>query len=165
MDAAKGDWLTVIDQDDYFELHTFDELRRQIILQKAKDCIYTSVNVIYQNTGEIILRDCPEEGTQGKFYERAFIEKYNIRYDNVTYVEDANFGMHVKCVLVTYGLHALRLHSPTYNWLQHEGSLSDIIHKDTYFFNSQQDYIKSTIGILLDEYERISKNNKMTDEL
>jgi len=165
LEEASGEWITFIDQDDYFEDNTFDKIKRIIKTNQTQNYIITSTRMIQPNGVITNFFDRPVQGTHGKFYEKSFLNKYNISYDEVNYDEDVNFTLKVQCVLTQYGLISHELKLLTYNWLEHEGSLSDNKHKNGYFFKSLPDYMKSTLGIALDYFEKAQQENIMTDEL
>lgn len=123
------------------------------------------MKIIHIDGSTINILDCPDHGTHGKFYEKSFLNKYDIYYDDVNHDEDTNITTKVQCVLASHNLISHKLRLLTYNWVQHEGSLSDQEHKNGYWFNSIPDYMRSIFEVSLNYYEKMKKENHMTDEL
>lgn len=158
LEEAQGDWVCFCDQDDIYLDNSFDIVQDVIIKHDICNCVMT--NMYLQR------EDAPEEErmpiiqalnwTHGKFYEKAFLTKYNIHYYDYHYCEDINFSNQVVMVLEETNVPFAILDLFTYVWYKRQNSLSDSLHFNGYFFDSFPEYMEGTVEMYLKAYE----NNK-----
>lgn len=156
-DAAQGIWITFADQDDYFIDGSFDKLYDFIRSANAKNYVTTDLIEERPAYNDRVLHDSGKGWTHGKLYEKAFLNKYNIEYDNVDYCEDINFNNIVGCTLIGEEMTFNYFNEPIYVWARRENSLSDA----DYFIKSFPDYIKGTLGVILDFVKKYRDNEKV----
>jgi len=147
---AKGEWICFADQDDYFLDKAFDKVK--LFIQKNNCYNYIISNFIRcdEVTRQTVLEDGTQGWTHGKFYEKVFWDKYKLGYDDVRYCEDINLSTKVGCLICAENITPFRIEEPIYVWHAHKDSLSD----DEYYLNSFPDYIKSTLGIVIEYVEK-----------
>ena len=155
---AKGKWICFIDQDDDLIENTFDKLYDFIIENKAKNYITSDFNEKYLND-DTILRSGQKGWTHGKLYEKSFIKKYNIYYDDLQYCEDINFTSKVKALIFAKGIKMKEYPEPFYIWNRRGDSLATI----EYFKDSMPDYIRSTTAIAIQYIEEYKDNKDLFD--
>lgn len=108
MDFAKGEFITFIDADDYYDFNAIEKMYNKIIDDRS-DIVISNSRVIDSNNKLIMehyfyrhediydlghpeyynCSPCP----MGKLYKMDIIKKYNIRWDNLRMAQDVNFYM------------------------------------------------------------------------
>ena len=151
MDNAHGKWIAFADQDDYFIENSFDKLMSFIENNNAQNIIVSNFIEQSSETGNEIIRTKDSGWTHGKLYEKEFLEKYDIKYDEINYCEDINLTNKIDCVLTINQIVPFEFKEYFYVWLRRKDSLSDI----EYFRQSMPDYINATLGVII---ESIDKN-------
>lgn len=137
---AQGKWICFIDQDDYLLNGVLDNIKTYIENNNIMN--YISTNIYQQLTNNEFKHNVhPWSLTHGKFYERAFLEQYNIHYPNVQYCEDSNWQSLVECILINNHLSAAYYDLNTYVWVEHDDSQSHS-NQAEFFFNSFIDFIQ-----------------------
>ena len=154
LNKAKGSWICFADQDDYFVDNAFDKIKKIIEDNKIHNYLPGNFLQYDEESGNYIMYDGTKSWTHGKFYEKSFIDKYQIAYDDVRYCEDVNFSTHVGCVLVENNIGIQMYNDPVYVWCRHQDSLCG----GDYFSKSVKDYIHSTFGII-EQYIAKTKND------
>lgn len=109
MNAAKGEYLSVLDADDFFKPQMLETLYNTITKEKADIvvCGYTIFDDRKQKgiqdlPPSVIMSGKPEDfgddllsmqspNAWTKFYRASFIKKYNLEFDNVPYCNDMAF--------------------------------------------------------------------------
>lgn len=157
---ASGKWICFADQDDYFVDEAFDKIKAFIEKEGAKDHIIGDFIMTYANSSDYIVYDASKAWTHGKFYEKSFWQKYNLCYDDLKYCEDINLSTKIGCIYSTEGITIYRYEEPIYVWNRSLDSLSG----GDYFAKSMPDYVKGTMGVILDYLERnMDKEDSRTE--
>lgn len=164
MDAAKGEWITFIDNDDWVDANMLERID-EVVEKEKVNCIifdyYTTngetnkpARAMYSGeTGIVSVSECIKNvrnHTHGKVYKATCCKEKNIRFPEIRKCEDVAFVCRAidACSSVYY------LHTPLYYYFQREGSLSnnkklderDMISAfeilNNYFGNRYQDELK-----------------------
>lgn len=159
--AAVGKWICFADQDDYYIDNAFDKIKQYIGDNDVTNYLITDFVKHREGTEEYIVEDGTKGWTHGKFYEKAFWDKYDLGYDNVQYCEDVNLSTKTGCILVEEGISANVCHDPIYIWNQREGSLS----QNDYFAKSMDDYIRGSVGVIVDHIAKFQYNTDVVEKL
>lgn len=121
---ARGEWITFIDNDDFFEPKAFDK-----VLKRIEEV--PSANVICGNFREVDNEQCLNEYIKsdtwlhGKWYRRKFLIDNNITFkENLFTHEDVYFNFLVLCNLIGKGEDYVYLDKFLYNWVNNINSLS-----------------------------------------
>ena len=125
LDAAQGDWICFIDQDDYFEDYAFDRIKDCIDELQAKYYIVSPI-FDHRTDNSIMVHNYNSGLTHGKLFERKFLEQYNIKYANVTYSEDICFTCVINYIIIANSLQYVVLSEPFYHWIKRTDSLSHV---------------------------------------
>lgn len=149
-DAAKGQWVCFADQDDCFVENAFDKIKAYILKHNAANYLTTDFITKYIDSGKQIVNESTHGWTHGKFYEKSFLDKYDIRYDDIQYCEDINLSTKVGCVMAENMLETYHFNEPVYIWMRRNDSLCDV----DYFIRSMPDYICATAGVLITFIEK-----------
>lgn len=156
-DCAKGKWLCFSDQDDYFQDNAFDYVYEFIQRRKARNYIVSDFTEEVVETGERILRNRFKGWTHGKFYEKAFWDKYEIRYDDINYCEDINLTTKLDCICISEKTNPYELDKPVYVWRRRKDSLADI----KYFADSMPDYVVAMFGVIIQYVEKYKDDEEL----
>lgn len=154
LEEAQGTWICFSDQDDEFIDNVFDELKKAIVEQNIKNYIITNFYIQYddeEKTLEPVIESL--NWTHGKFYEKSFLMKYNIRYQGYHYCEDINFSNQISLVLHENEIAFVTAECFSYVWRRRKDSLSDLENFSGYFFHSFPEYMDGTMEIYLRAYE------------
>lgn len=144
-EAANGRWICFADQDDYFIDNAFDKIFNAINEENASNYLVTDFVCENAETGEIKIYDRSKGWTHGKFYEKAFWDKYDLCYGEVQYCEDISLSSKIACIIAGEGIQTYEYDTPVYVWRRRSDSLCDA----DYFIRSMPDYIKATLGTTL----------------
>lgn len=160
-EVATGEWLCFADQDDYFVDNAFDKIKQFISENNVSN--YLTGNFIVHNTDtdEYVLVDSTKAWTHGKFYEKVFWDKYNLKYDDVKYCEDTNLSTKVGCILITENVIPKEYNEPIYIWEKRSDSLSS----NNYFLKSMPDYVKGTVSVIIDNMEKHKYDSNIIEKL
>ena len=158
-EEAKGKWFCFSDQDDYFVDGAFDAIKKYIIENDTKNYLITNFIMEDSTTGEQHVEDAGKGWTHGKFYEAEFWRKYNICYDEIDYCEDINLSTKISCLMSAEKLVYTKVDTPVYIWCRRKDSLSDI----SYFVKSFPDYIRATLGVVLDYLEKYKDDKELNN--
>ncbi len=135
MDAAKGEWITFIDNDDWVELNLFERADKIIEENNVNCVIYDyyiqkddnksiSRSMYFGEQGIVSLNDCiyaVRNHTIGKFYKLSILKNKEIKYPILRRCEDVAFVVRAveACGSVYY------LNEPLYYYYQRPSSLSN----------------------------------------
>ena len=152
--AASGEWICFIDQDDYFTNGIFDNLKSNIIDNNFHNCVITK---IYKKTlqEQFLNMDYPWELTHGKFYEKIFWQQYNIHYPEVKYCEDSCIQSIIECTLINNNLESNILDTFSYVWVERADSVS-YSNSVEYLVDSFMDFLHGGFVNFVDNF--ISQN-------
>ena len=150
LEVAKGKWITFADQDDYFLANALDHMKECIIKENMHNFIVSDFIEESVETGKRIRRKGRSGWTHGKFYEKEFMTKYGISYDYVKYCEDINLSTKIDCVCIANHVKSHEYPNQVYVWGRRKDSLSDA----EYFKKSMPDYIKATLGVIINFVEQ-----------
>jgi len=64
----------------------------------------------------MIIRKPTKGWTHGKFYEKEFLDHYNINYDNINYNEDINLSTKIGCIITINDISSSVMEDPVYVW-------------------------------------------------
>lgn len=159
---ATGQWICFADQDDYYVDNGFDKIKNYIIDNNISNYLASDFIKHQEGTDEYIIMSGTHGWTHGKFYEKTFLDKYNLSYDDIQYCEDVNLSTKIGCVLIEENIPSNICHEPIYIWNQRGDSLSQ---RADYFANSMPDYITGTIGVIIDHINKFKYNNDIADKL
>lgn len=135
MDAASGEWITFVDNDDWVDTSLLAEIEKVLVGHKV-DCViydyYTTDGVNNKlgasmycgSEGVVTLSDCMKyvrNHSVGKVYNLEKCRKGNIRYPNLRRCEDVAFV--IRAIDACGGAYYLR--KPLYYYYQRPGSLSN----------------------------------------
>jgi hypothetical protein len=109
-----------------------------------------------EGTDRYVLYDGTKGWTHGKFYEKTFWDDNELGYDDVKYCEDINLSAKTGCVLTIKGIPMVSYPEPIYIWNRHEDSLCN----DDYFLKSMPDYVRGTLGVIVDYIRRYRFNTE-----
>ena len=154
LDEATGEWICFIDQDDYFIDNAFDILKETINKNQIKNCLMSSFYIVYEDNG-IVLQAPHSQQTHGKLFEKTFLEKYNIKYNDIKHNEDTCFVNDVKCISFYYDVPVYMSEEPYYYWIRHPKSLST---SNEYRLLSLVEYIKISLQSIF-KFLTLSQNN------
>jgi glycosyltransferase involved in cell wall biosynthesis len=149
-DVAIGEWITFADQDDYFLDNGLDNIQKHIKNEGIHNFLATNFVIEFVDTKEKFICDKSKGWTHGKFYQKSFWNEHKLCYDDVQYCEDINLSVKLSCLLVAKNITTYELDEPVYVWKKREDSLSS----DQYFVDSMPDYIKGTLGVIIQYLER-----------
>ena len=158
-DEAKGTWICFSDQDDYFVDNAFDKVKDFIIQKSVKNYLISNFIMEDADTKQRHIEDATKGWTHGKFYEKAFWDKYHMGYDNIEYCEDINLSTKMSCLITAENIVYEKMEEPIYVWCRRKDSLSDI----EYFIKSFPDYIDATLGVILVYLERYKNTQQLYD--
>lgn len=159
-EEAKGKWMCFADQDDFFVDEAFDRINTFIKHNKVRNMIAADFIEEDVETGERKIRDKEKGWTHGKFYEKAFWDKYEICYDNVQYCEDINLSLKISCLLVEKNLKKYDYNEALYVWRRRGDSLAS----KEYFIASMPDYAQSTLGVIIEYLEKHKDNQRLHED-
>lgn len=171
IDNATGQWVVFSDHDDYFEPNIFPIIKKQIKKQTQQiNIIYTLFKHIFPD-GNYDIIDSERYGwTHGKFFNLDnFWNKYHVHFikDLISH-QDVSISTQLQCIQIEHPqLLNLKIDMITYNWIGYQESTSNKSYKQPdedferpfldIFYN---DYLYSTLGILLQKYKQYNYNNK-----
>ena len=161
--VATGKWICFTDQDDYYVDNAFDKIKSYIEQNNIQNYFTSNFIRHVADTDEYTLYDGFCGWTHGKFYEKSFWDKYELGYDNLQYCEDVNLSTKTGCVLTSNYLEVKKMEEPVYIWNRRADSLSSDI--NSYFPKSMPDYVKGTIGVIIDYIEDHIYNKDVCDAL
>lgn len=153
--AATGKWITFLDQDDYFVAETFDKMKNYIHGMQATNFIVTDLAIT--DMGRLKKVDTPMNWTHGKFYEKAFLEKFDVKYPEVNYCEDIGLSVTLDIIKELYNISYYKYPEMFYIWNRSEHSLSE---QDIYSYNSLPDYMLICMGLYLDAYGKLNEDER-----
>lgn len=158
LEEAQGDWVCFCDQDDIYLDNSFDIIHGVIIEHDIHNCVMTNMYLQDEDAPDTERQEIIRalNWTHGKFYEKSFLTKYNIHYNEYHYCEDINFSNQVVLTLEETDLPFAILDLFTYVWYRRKHSLSDSLHLNGYFFESVPEYMEGTMEVYLSAFE----NNK-----
>ena len=135
MDAAKGEWLTFIDNDDWVDIHLLEKIERVQENSEANSIIYdyyttngkdnkVARSMYYGTSGEISFSNCMiyvRNHTVGKFYKLSKCRDKGIKFPPLKRCEDVAFVIRaiIACESAYY------LAEPLYYYYQRPMSLSN----------------------------------------
>lgn len=172
--VATGEWITFIDHDDIFAENAFKIVYDAILESKEQYVVNTIALEINPETNEIIRSmDHALNWMHGKFYNLDnFWNKYNFHFPtNLQSHEDIAISSMTLCKI-----HELKneehfwVDEYTYKWRAWKDStsrshyLNNNKNNETFLEFYFYDYIKSTLGVYLENFDSLSKENKLTDE-
>lgn len=172
MDAARGEWITFIDNDDWVDIRLFEKVEDVLKENDVNSVIYDyyitngkehkiARSLYYGESGAISISKCMicvRNHTIGKFYKLSNCREKNIRYPELRRCEDVAFVIRAidACGSAYY------LNEPLYYYYQRSTSLSNNTMLD------EADMVKA-FKILEDElgskYPREIKEKSVTDIL
>lgn len=159
--VATGEWLCFADQDDSFVDNAFDKIKAYIEKEKIKNYLATDFIMHVDGTDRYEVYDGTKCWTHGKFYEKSFWDKYGIKYDDVKYCEDVNLSTRTGCIMIAENIPmSISRDHLVYIWNRRSDSLSE----GDYLFLSMPDYIKGTLGIIVDYAEQYKFNTDLLDK-
>lgn len=121
--VAKGDWITFIDNDDFFLSNTIQNIYKYMNLNTP--VIFTNFVEINNNWEKIPNNYDRDLFLHGKFYNRKLLEDFNIDFsDKMITHEDVYFNNQVFSALNDCGLSIEYLDIETYMWVKTDNSLS-----------------------------------------
>ena len=151
LNTATGKWITFIDQDDIFVDHALDSVKEAIEVKEMHNVLYCDFYIKDpERSKELTVKSGMFGWTHGKFFEKEFLTKYQIHYDEVQYGEDINFCTKVQCVLTENRCLVNRIDVPVYVWQKSKDSLSS----GDYLLYSMKDYVQSTFGVEVSYLEK-----------
>lgn len=150
---ARGKWICFADQDDFYLDNAFDHVKACIENEGMRNYIVTDFFEESVSTGKRIRRNCKSGWTHGKFYEKAFWDDVGLSYDWLKYCEDINLTTKVDCITVINKIKEC-VCGPVYVWRRRHDSLSDV----EYFKRSMPDYIKATLGVIVEYIDKYVTN-------
>lgn len=156
-EVEKGTWFCFADQDDYFFDNAFDGLYEYITTNNIRDYIITDFIEEKVDTGERVLQDKTKGWTHGKLFERKFWKKYQLAYDDLQYCEDINLTAKLNCIIDENSIKPNVYDKIIYVWCRRNNSLAD----EDYFRRSMIDYIKGTLGVLIEYVEKYEDNKEL----
>ena len=159
--AAEGEWICFADQDDYFVDNAFDKAKQYIEEKEIHNYLATTIIMHAEGSEEYSMFDPTKGWTHGKFYEKSFWDQYNLGYDDVSYCEDINLSTKTGCVMVVENIPMNIWETPLYIWNKKTDSLSE----GDYLLKSMPDYIRGTIGVIVDYIEKYKFNNDVMEKL
>ena len=134
---ARGEWITFIDNDDFLAIDAFKIVKENIIKNNAK-CVLATMpaEVSFANeTGNGISRGTNLTLLHGKFYNRDFLNKYNINFqEDLETEEDLFFNTAALCAVFKEGCLTFSwVDKHIYIWVINPNSLSRSFYKDYNF--------------------------------
>jgi len=156
-DIAQGKWIYFSDQDDYFLEHAFDKAKEYIETQNVSNCFVSDFIMESAETGERTIYEGYKGWTHGKFFEKRFWDKYELCYDEVDYCEDINLTTKVGCIMTYERLSYPILKEPLCVWYRRNDSLCC----DDYFIHSMGDYVRGSMGVIIDYVEKSKDDEEL----
>lgn len=156
-EVEEGTWFCFADQDDYFIDNAFDGLYEYITTNDIHDYIITDFIEEKVDTGQRVLQDKSKGWTHGKLFEKTFWNKYHLAYDDLQYCEDINLTAKLNCVIDENGIKPNEYDKIIYVWCRRNNSLAD----EDYFRRSMIDYVKGTLGVLINYIEKHKNNEEL----
>ena len=145
MENSSSEYLTFIDADDtFFDAYSLKNLHKAIT-ENNKDCIIsTFVEEVRDEKGETKFVPHPSDMVWvfGKMYRRAFLEKYNLKFNDTRANEDNGFNTAVSLLSDKV---ALLENVATYYWHWTETSIT---RNNDYAFNGMEGFIDNQIWAL-----------------
>lgn len=145
IEAATGEWITFIDQDDYFckdglvsvfnSFSDFDKMEEYNIPK-----CFSSPIVNYNQHGETILSD---DLVHGKFYKRDWLNDFDFKFnEKMNIFEDIEFSNKINRIIIpSFNGHLYVLKNPTYTW------------NDTLDSLGKNQLKKGFVGYITDNYD------------
>lgn len=156
-DNVKTPWFCFADQDDRFVDHAFDGIKKFIEENNAEKYIVSDLICDVKETGERIIFENYKGWTHGKFYEKAFWDKYGIQYDKIHYCEDIGLTTKVDCLMIALKAKAFEYQGSVYIWNRRDDSLAN----EEYFIKSFPEYIQITFGMCIKYMEKYKDNEEL----
>lgn len=150
MEHATGEWITFIDHDDLFETNAFkifadavtETAPETMVVTKFRDFDYKK-----QEYGQEFSKN-NITWLHGKFYNRAFLDQYNIRFkENTESHEDLWFNQSVFSRIRLQNLRFTMVEEFTYKWVNNDDSTSRKVYENgmVYIDKYYKDYIECSI--------------------
>lgn len=172
MDAAKGEWITFIDNDDWVDIRLFEQIEGVLKKNKVDSIIYDyyttngkenkiARSMYYGDGGEISLSDCMiyvRNHTVGKFYKLSKCREKEIKFPPLRRCEDVAFVIRA---IIACGS-AYYLNEPLYYYYQRPASLSNNSKLDEDDMLKAFKILEDELG---DEYPKEIKEKSVTDIL
>ena len=172
MDAAKGEWITFIDNDDWVDFCLFEKVEDVLKENDVNSVIYDyyttngkenrlAKSLYYGDGGVISLSKCmiyARNHTFGKFYKLSVCREKNIRYPELRRCEDVAFVIRAidACGSAYY------LNEPLYYYYQRTASLSNNSKLDEGDMVKAFEILEDELG---DKYSGEIKEKSVTDIL
>ena len=172
MDAAKGEWLTFVDNDDWVDEHLFERIEQVIHKSNSQTVVFDyyttdgkknkiARSLYYGVQGELPLSDCIKyvrNHAVGKVYKIEKCRENNVKYPNLRRCEDVAF---VDRAIVACGS-AYYLEEPLYYYYQRAASLSNNTSLDERDMVKAFNVLEKELG---DTYPAELKEKSVTDIL
>lgn len=153
LNIAKGEWITFIDHDDYFQPNIFNRVLKNIDDKKLDTVFCTSFYGITGSKKHLYDNIDNTPWLHGKFYNHKMLLDGNIHFmkDLKTH-EDVYFNNKIEMyLLINKRKMWFNFKIITYNWVQRKESLSHQVENGmTYMDNNFKDYILATFEPLFD---------------
>lgn len=171
--AATGEWVTFIDHDDVFADNAFITVKNAISESGEKYMVNTNFVEIDPEKNEVIKEMIHAfNWMHGKFYNLDnFWKAFDFHFPtNLQSHEDIAISSKVHCVIYRLKQEAdFWVEAVTYVWRAWKDSTSRIHYVNnnnddrTYLEFYFYDYIASTLGIYIDDFNKIVSENKLTE--